>query len=205
MGAKFWEWALTIPFSQNPIMDATGADCAINQSGPVWFLAGSGGALFGQPVTRYCTIPQDVKIFFPIVNTENDYPCPDPSFQPAPHQSLQDFLINGNNMPGPYMTGPRQYFDSVDTVLASVDGTPIQNVRDYRATSSLFQFTGDPSLTGQFDPCITGSKQPAITDGYWLMLSPLSPGAHTIHFFASIGGVTLQDVTYKLTVAGSRH
>jgi hypothetical protein len=207
MGVKFWEWVLAIPFSQNPILDSNGADCAINQSGPVWFLAGAGGSLYGQPVIRHCTIPEDVKIFFPVVNTENDYPCPDPNFQPAPHQSLQDFLINGNSIAGSlYFSGPRQFFDSVDTVKASVDGTELQNVRDYRATSSLFQFTGDLSLSGpQFDPCITGSKQQAISDGYWLMLSPLSPGQHTVHFFAAIGGVTLQDVTYYLTVAGSRH
>jgi len=204
MGVKFWQWALAIPFSQNPILDPTGADCAVNQSGPVWFLAGAGGSLYGQPVIRHCTIPEDVKIFLPIVNNENDYPCPDPNFQPAPHQSLRDFLINGD--PSHNIPGPSQFFDSVDTVKVSVDGTELQNVRDYRATSSLFQFTGDLSLSGpQFDPCITGLKQQATSDGYWLMLAPLSPGPHTIHFFASISGSTLQDVTYFLTVAGSRH
>ena len=79
------------------------------------------------------------------------------------------------------------------------------NLFDYRATSRLFYFTGDPSLTSTFDGCITGSSQPAVSDGYWIMLAPLSPGTHTIHFTAGIDNLVLQDVTYHLTVAGSRH
>jgi hypothetical protein len=41
---------------------------------------------------------------------------------------------------------------------------------------------------------------PMVTDGYYLMLAPLSAGAHTIHFTASLGGGFHLDVTYHLTV-----
>jgi hypothetical protein len=54
----------------------------------VWYLASTAGGA----VTRSCTIPAGKTILFPIVNTENDYPCPDPNFKPAPGQSLQGFL-----------------------------------------------------------------------------------------------------------------
>jgi hypothetical protein len=40
--AKWWQWAFSIPANMNPIGDKTGVDCAINQSGQVWFLADFG-------------------------------------------------------------------------------------------------------------------------------------------------------------------
>ena len=80
MGAKWWKWVLAIPASQNPIFDQTGADCGLGQNGGVWYLAGTTGGA----VTRTCTIPAGKSIFFPIINVNNDYPCPDPGFQPPP-------------------------------------------------------------------------------------------------------------------------
>jgi hypothetical protein len=131
---------------------------------------------------------------FPIVNLLNDYPCPDPTFQPGPGQSLQDFLTEG----------ARAFVDQASSLEADVDGVSLQSLTTYRATTSLFTFTGDPSLTAVLDPCITGSPQPGVSDGYWIMLAPLSAGTHTIHFR---GVVTFQDgssfateVTYRLKV-----
>jgi len=42
-----------------------------------------------------------------------------------------------------------------------------------------------------------GTYSPVVSDGYYLMLVPLSTGTHTIHFAAPSGG---QDVTYTLTI-----
>ena len=52
--AKWWQWSYSIPEENNPIKDTTGKDCAINQSGPVWFLAGTAG----RSAEKKCTIPQ---------------------------------------------------------------------------------------------------------------------------------------------------
>ena len=71
----------------------------------------------------------------------------------------------------------------------------------YRATSSLFTFTADPALAAFLDPCITGSPQPGVAVGYWLLLPPLTPGKHTLHFGAPSLG---QDITYILTVRPGR-
>ncbi len=155
----------------------------------MWFLAGTSGSA----VTRSCTIPAGKSLLFPIINVENDYPCPDPNFQPAPGQSLEDFLTEG----------AQYWIDHVTTLNVEVDGIPLQNLFGYRATSQLFTFTGDPSLTAAFDPCITGSPQPAVSDGYWIMLAPLSAGTHTIHFRGKEEfdwGSFEVDVTYNLTV-----
>jgi len=48
------------------------------------------------PVTRSCTIPTGKALFFPIgITYLNDYPCPDPNFQPPPGQTLEEFLTEG--------------------------------------------------------------------------------------------------------------
>jgi hypothetical protein len=184
---RWWQWLLAIPADQNPTFDTTGEDCAVGQSGHVWFLAGTPGG----SATRTCTVPPGTSLFFPIVNAEMDYPCPDPTFQPAPGQSLEAFLTEE----------VRALVDLVSDVRLEVDGRAVTKLADFRVTSSLFYFTGDPSLTAVFDSCITGSSQPAVSDGYWVMLSPLSRGTHTIHFggkFAPIGFET--EATYTLIV-----
>lgn len=51
--AKWWQWTLSTPKDVNPGGDTTGKNCALKQSGPVWFLSGT----FGGSATRVCTIP----------------------------------------------------------------------------------------------------------------------------------------------------
>ncbi len=195
--ARWWQWAMSIPYSSNPIFDQTGADCSLKQSGSVWFLAG--GSANAGALTRTCTIPSGKAVLFPIINLLNDYPCPPQfNFEPAPGQSLQDFLTNGNSS-WPSIT---QYLEPVTGLAVTVDGVPLQNLSNYRVTSGLFTFTGDPSLTSTFDPCITGMPEHGVSYGYWIMLAPLSVGNHSLHFHAEAQGMyafTL-DVTYALTV-----
>jgi hypothetical protein len=75
--------------SLDPVRDESGlrhtpANAGIGQSGPVFFLGGTTGT----SEARTITIPTGKKLCFPIANYLNDYPCPDPNFQPAPGQSL---------------------------------------------------------------------------------------------------------------------
>jgi len=201
--ALWWQWAWAIPLPINPIFDLTGADCAVHQFryGPVWFLAGTNGT----EATRDCTIPAGKMIFFPIINYGNDYPCPDKNFQPGPRQSLEQFLTIGY---GGYI-GARQPIDHVTAVSASLDGVsvsdqdlfpPPENSK-YRDTSPIFWFHGDPSLK-DWDPCVPVAHT-AVSDGYWIMLKPLSKGAHTLIFSGTETFPTYSTgltVTYNLTV-----
>ena len=82
-------------------------------------------------------------------------------------------------------------------LFAEIDGVAVTNLEEYRSISPLFYFTADPALALSFDPCITGSAQPGVAVGYWLILAPLPPGQHTLHFGATDWG---QDITYVLTV-----
>jgi hypothetical protein len=78
LSAQWWQWAYSIPASDNPLSVASttdGATCATGQSGKVWFL----GGLFtppGQPfpeggqIERTCNVPAGKSIFLPIFNAE---------------------------------------------------------------------------------------------------------------------------------------
>jgi hypothetical protein len=45
-----------------------------------------------------------------------------------------------------------------------------------------------------------GTFSPQVSDGYWIMLAPLSAGAHTIHFKGILNGGFESEVTYFLTI-----
>lgn len=189
-GAQWWRWAYSFPLAEFPPLQSGDVDCGLGQSGSVWFLAGTAGQ---GPVTRSCTIPAGKALFFPIIGYINDYPCPDPNFQPPPGETLEQFLTEG----------AAAVINLVTQLEVVVDGRFLNNLFSYRATSRLFSFTANPSLV-TFDSCVTGTSQYGVTDGYWILLRPLSPGQHTIFFRAVIdfgGGNTFeQQVTYNLTV-----
>src|SRR5260221_454754 len=100
----------------------------------------------------------------------------------------------------PVTKGAAVLIDSVDILQSEVDSVALQGLFGYRGTSSLLTFTGDPSWVS-LDSCITGSEQFGGSDGYWVMLAPLKPGAHTIHIRGGISAFGFEvNVTYHLTV-----
>ena len=186
-----WDWVYAIPAAHNPMLDLTGADCGVGQLGPVWFLPtviDPGGLAH---FTRRCTIPHDRALFMTLSGVVNDFPCPDPSFAPAPGQSLYAFLA----------AGAKPIVDSVNLLTVSLDGKPLDDVLGYRVTSDdLFYVDGSTTLQQPLDGCITGTPQPAIFDGYAIMFRPLGRGAHTIVTRATDTHGTDVTLTYDLTV-----
>ncbi len=158
------------------------------QTGSVYFLAG----LNTEGASVNITVPQDKAIFFPLTNYINDFPCPDPSFAPAPGQSLKDFLTEG-------MTS---FKGGISGLAVEVDGTAISDPTAYWFVSDLFEFTGNPDLATvcQFDGCVTGTPQSAVAGGYFMMLRPLSKGTHTVHYHSVTWGNFVQDGTFNITV-----
>jgi hypothetical protein len=183
-------WVYAQPLAHNPLLDQTGADCGVDQAGPVWFIPRiAGPRVFSG--SRTCTIPAHKALFLEIGAYVNEYPCPDPSFHPAPGQSLYDFLL----------VDAKAFMDGVNRLEVSLDGQDFSDVLGYRFHSSdLFYLTGDPSLQATFDPCITGSLQPAIVDGFFMMFKPLSPGAHTIIVFGTDVRGANKRYTYHLQI-----
>jgi len=180
---RWWQWYNSIPLNVNPSRDDQGTQCGINQAGPVWFIGGPLGSTF----ERSCTIPQGTAILSPIADFLNDYPCPDPSFQPAAGQTLEDFLIQ---TVAPIIEGITVY-------EADLDGQPLPA---RRVTTGLFPFTAAADLVA-VDSCVTGSPQLGVSDGYFLFIEPLPPGEHTLHIHSEIPSLNLSsDGTYHLTI-----
>jgi hypothetical protein len=158
---QWWRWMLSIPAAVNPILNPT-LDSNQNQSGPVFFL-GNGD--------RTNTVPRGRAIGVAPSPVENDYPCPDPTFQPPPGQSLFDFL----------MAGVEPIQNAVVEVGATLDGQVLTDLMSYRyASDDLMYFVGDLSLQATLDSCITGSRQPAVVDAFMFIIKPLEPGRHVL-------------------------
>ena len=186
---RWWAWAMSTPLAINPNLDAT-ADCGANQHGPMFFLP---HLLTGaSTVPRTCAVPRR-PIAVTVASVLNDYPCPDPTFQPAPGQSLFDFLIGG----------AKEGQDHVASIEATLDGQPLDDLMSYRvASDDLFHFTGDVSMES-FDSCITGAPQPAVVDSFFIVLKPLPPGTHELTVrIVSIFGTVFGPRTITLDVPG---
>jgi len=197
--ASWWQWLFSVPASENPVLATNGAvDCTVGQSGNVWFLAGylvkAGDGIGPFTFTRSCTIPAGKALFIPILNAWEDNVCNSP---PVTLDQLRAFAAG-------MVTPPTN-------LHASIDGHSLTSLESYRAISPVFSYTLPPptdnvifQLFGTRIPgdCGTTSStvQGAVADGFYIMLTPLTPGSHRIEF-GSTGptGFTL-DVTYNLTV-----
>ncbi|MGF6968721.1 hypothetical protein OKW43_005749 [Paraburkholderia sp. WC7.3g] len=182
----WWQWLLAIPANKNPQNDTSGQFCATNQSGPVWYLVGSGS---GQPVMRTCTVSSTSSIFFPLINVE----CStrdDPPFHCTDEASCRACA--------------KSFADEIGTnsLNASIDGAVVNGLQTFRFQSpSFFPFTLPPNNILKAPGGGTGYS---ISDGYWLMLKPLPPGTHTVQFGGALtsgpfAGFSV-NVMYTLTV-----
>jgi hypothetical protein len=184
--AVWWQWNFPIPVPSNPTFDTTGQHCGVRQSRPVFFLA---GIATGEPVTRECTVPSDTPLFLPLINAECSNVEQPPFFgrTDAERLACAQEVIDGV---------------SIDSLKASIDGVAVGGLEDFRVQSPPFDFRM-PAQNNILDlPGVTSGR--SASDGYWLMLEPLSPGPHVIHFEAVVvsgpGAGFSQNVTYNLTV-----
>lgn len=212
---RWWQWVDSIPKSVNPMIDPTGANCAQGQSGPVWFLAGSPGGSYD----RSCTIPAGKAVFFPVSNWQEDQreAVPDYAFfggEDCPGVFGAEFCDAAYDALSPDPQDPANLaafislatttFVNIDAKFATIDGQSVSDLASYRAPSGPGGYTIDlPDTAEPFDNyhSIFGyafdgpDTYLGAQDGYYLMLSPLSAGAHTLSF-----GEEGWTITYQLTV-----
>jgi len=184
--AAWNQWSYSLPVATHPLF--TDGDCSVGQSGPVWFLGGA----FVAPSTRvrHCNVPSGKALFFPVVDWEDsileesiaEHPG-DPTYQQI--VALRSFVETG-------LTGVTNQF-------CVIDNKAIRDlVQDFRIQSTAFGFTlPDNNLLnpvyGTTFPA--GTYSPAVDDGWDVMLAPLPPGDHVLHF-----GSSWNDITYYLHV-----
>jgi hypothetical protein len=151
--ADWWQWALSIPTPQNPLLDRTGEDCMIGQRGDLWFLAGFLGN--GGAVTRTCSVPGNATLFFPVINQL--------------WFSSPGFCDNGDKKlkVEELRTIAKGIIDQAHDLSVSVDGKLIAKDRLQRVQSQVFAlaFPAD-NLCGALPTGSTGIYSPAVDDGY---------------------------------------
>jgi hypothetical protein len=159
---RWWKWLVSLPKAINPVLDGSGVNCFIDQNDPdVWFLAGTLGGF----AERQCTIPLGRSIFFPIINVE---------------ASFNDTEVSNEHE---LVSFTQTHIDDIDVrgVQVEIDNMAINNLDRYRIKTPVFDlnFVEDNILNAK----VGMSK--AASDGYWLFLSPLRSGLHTLLFSGS--------------------
>ena len=173
---KWWQWALCIPKSNNPLLDSTGEHCAEGQTGPVWFLAGTTCKIHSSE--RKCTIPTGKAILFPIIVSQF-------SFSEIPFINTDEELISYT----------AKDIDQYSLLEARVDGVKLYDLYKYRIQIGPFEISLPANNIWNIRPGVTK----AVSDGFWVFLKPLDDGDHTINFHG-IEPHFETEVTYHITM-----
>jgi hypothetical protein len=168
---RWWQWADRVPPGVRPYQDPTGMLCDLNQSGRIWFLAGTDGTA---DVVRHCTVPSGTWLFFPVIAM---LASPTPGVAMTCAQAVAKAASNNTHL-----------------VQADVriDGHVVPDIARHRiGTPHCFDAYPDASYLRN-----PKAYFPAASDGYWLLLRPLATGAHRVEVHARYDnpGSTLGDL-----------
>jgi hypothetical protein len=171
---KWWNWIFSIPEINSPLVDLTGEKCSINQSGPVWFLAGTPGG----SAERSCSIPAGKAVMFPIINVE----C----------NSVKD-----SNEEGELIRCVKSDVDTIRFFDAAIDGILIHRLQRYRVCTPVFSV----ELPAENILGVIAGNIRVISDGYYLLLKPMESGTHLIQFGGScLAGTVHVGATWQLII-----
>jgi hypothetical protein len=172
--AKRWtQWAMKTPWSTGPITDTTGASCAQNQQGPVWFLAGTDGG----HVDRTCTVPAFKPLYFPLVNYFN---TPADQYVDTPEEEANYIEFFSGYF--------EEWRDAVCSLTLRVDGEDVlgsvEELDEALWVNSLEPF---PVTLGEdnWGGLPAGVRHKALTAGHYALLL-LPPGQHTVELGGTI-------------------
>jgi hypothetical protein len=184
-----WQWLYSIPAGNHPAFQDGNIDLSQYQpAGKVWFLIGSFSATpvsggFLATANRTATVPYGKALFFPIIDAEAS-------------------TAEGNGTTKADLTAAAKSFaEPASNLACEIDGQPVQNVARFHYISPVF--TWGPVPADNLLGLPAGTTTRSVSDGYFLMLAPLAPGQHTLHFTGTAGtapGAFTLDVTYHLTV-----
>ena len=181
---KWWNWALSIPKENNPVVDDTGKYANVLQNDPnVFFLAGTFG---GPTVKRQCTVPAGKAILFPVINYEVN------SIE-YPHLKTELEMI-------------REVIRDEDDIINLEGVIDAKWIPAYRIRSDppVFPLTMSLDVIEAKKEILEGMKTitcKAASDGYWIFLKPLSKGKHEIFFAGSCSsGERTVNAIYNLSI-----
>jgi len=183
--AELWKQAIEGPVAGNPFVE--GGSYALTKN--VWALAAPLG-----PAVFECSIPTGVGLFVPSLIIEcSSLEPPESGFHGDTEAEQAECAAYWAN--------------HIVDLSVEIDGELVQNLESYRVVSPQFAFTApEPNILG----VAGGGAGTAVADGYYVMLAPLSRGAHIIrvrgalHFSVAEGDPfdfdLPSDVTYLITV-----
>jgi hypothetical protein len=198
--AEWWQWALTTPFNEDhPLYDNSPPPSTVSNEGlPGYDALFLGSSLNGQAeVNRDITISPGTKILIPLFNAvEIDLSPSDPN-DPNSEYIPDDATVADLQPP------LNELMKGVEINFIEIDGIPITDPE--RSPSDLFLMGPFPEENVFGVNIQEGAVANSLADGYYLMLTPLSPGLHEIHFKTSgapnpDGTIPSQEVTYTITV-----
>jgi hypothetical protein len=179
--AREWtQYVLSLPSSVNPAFEgATDDRCRIGQHGAYWFLA----AFSNATPTRTCTMPTRRFLFFPIVNV----------IDASTGETVSELL--------PKIT---PCLDAAENLLVTLDGEALTIGEGNRVTTPGFNVILPADNLYGVAP---QEVRPVVTDGYYVVLPPLTAGTHTLHVEGTVPGVCTDlptgfsvNITYNLNV-----
>ena len=186
--AEWNKWVLALPVENHPFTDSPNIDFSAGQSGQVWFLA----ATFGT-TERSLTLPQGTALFVALLNTE------------CSSLETEESGFHGDTE-AEQAACAKFYSDHIIDLFLEIDGVPVKDIQNYRFVSPQYTFTAPtPWIFGD-----VGGTGTSVSDGYYVMLSPLSKGQHTLHYGGSFHFSIAEgdefdadfgiDTTYHITV-----
>jgi hypothetical protein len=160
--AEYWKWVGAQSFPNDALTDSTGAGATQSQDQPVFFVAQSNDS---NPRQRHFVIPSGKFVLI------SPFAVP-----------ISALLTGTNDIPTLRQDAQNAVNFGVTGLHVTLDGTPVSlaDILSHRETSPVFTLNliNDP-IPAQLPP---GQQGSTVSDGYFLMLEPLSPGSHTIEF-----------------------
>ncbi|TXC84957.1 hypothetical protein FRZ40_30450 [Paraburkholderia azotifigens] len=186
----FWQWALSLPVNstlRHPFSDCESRPISSWQTGIVWFWTAPDSPSMTCDQQR-TIIPAGTAIFLSLLGIE------------ASSLEAPPFLAESATEQKQIATS---YGSKISNVFCTIDDVKVQNIATYRTTTGQFTFLApSPWAYGE-----KGGQGTAVADGYFLLLKPLSPGAHKIHYggvFHTPVGELPKDITLLITVGANR-
>lgn len=159
----------------------------VGQRGPTWFLAGS---FSGQPTLRTCSVPDNVWLFFPVINSVN-FNTPG-CFQPNTDYTLAELRA---------LVAPP--IDGATGLSVLLNNRPVHGVRRVRSDAFSVTLPAGNVFEASFGvPCLVAGQvySPAADDGYYVRLRPLPAGQHHLSIRGTDANGFMVDVFYTLNV-----
>ena len=175
-GARHWQWTASFPIGANPGHDPSGNRCGYGQAGPVFFAPRNFAP---------CVVPAGMSVLVPIAGTICST-AESPPYHGDTEEELRDCAADDT--------------DRYTGIVVHVDDQVVPDIEAYRFTSPRFTLVlPENNVLG----APAGPAQ-AVTDGYQIILTPLSPGEHEVTVHVELtDGTVLPDETLRITVVES--